>query len=288
MMTRHRIAFVFIAAAFFLPSCNRADPLAPPVIRYGEDQCAVCRMIISDDRYAAAVIALDEYQRHQHHSFDDIGCLFEYEAAHPDAQILARYVKDQNTRNWLDANTAHLVHSRQLQTPMAFGTAATETLHQARAIHEEFGGQIITLQEARNRFRAGTLHVSSLDKQHHAANSTPVLLESEKTIHLTNGDDIRLILHTPQIIPPGKHDFELTIQATAINKNWQVQIEPDMPSMGHGSPGNQHPMPVGDGRYQGLVNFTMPGPWVVHVSIVQKDAPQTPLGSTTFAFEVKR
>ena len=65
----------------------------------------------------------------------------------------------------------------------------------------------------------------------------------------------------------------------------KVQIEPDLPSMGHGSPGNEQPQLVSENLYRGLVNFTMAGPWLVHVSFTEHGRE---LGRTAFSFEVLR
>jgi hypothetical protein len=46
-----------------------------------------------------------------------------------------------------------------------------------------------------------------------------------------------------------------------------VEIEPEMPSMDHGSPNNVHPGHIINGHYEGKVNFTMTGWWRVHLTI---------------------
>lgn len=38
-------------------------------------------------------------------------------------------------------------------------------------------------------------------------------------------------------------------------------LDPQMPSMGHGSPGSVNPALVGDGWYEGQLSFSMPGDW---------------------------
>ena len=48
-------------------------------------------------------------------------------------------------------------------------------------------------------------------------------------------------------------------------KDITMEIEPEMPSMDHGSPNNEHPAHVGDGHYVGKLNFTMTGWWRVHI-----------------------
>lgn len=45
-----------------------------------------------------------------------------------------------------------------------------------------------------------------------------------------------------------------------------ITIEPEMPSMGHGSPNNVNPTLTANGIYEGTVNFTMTGYWVVHTN----------------------
>ncbi len=46
-----------------------------------------------------------------------------------------------------------------------------------------------------------------------------------------------------------------------------VEIEPTMPSMGHGSPNNENPQHSGGAHYKGKVNFTMSGDWQVAVTL---------------------
>ncbi len=46
-----------------------------------------------------------------------------------------------------------------------------------------------------------------------------------------------------------------------------VVIEPEMPSMNHGSPNNVNPVHTGNGHYKGKVNFTMTGWWRVNIDV---------------------
>ena len=43
--------------------------------------------------------------------------------------------------------------------------------------------------------------------------------------------------------------------------SYTIEITPEMPSMGHGSPNNVNPVNTGNGHYKGKVNFTMTGEW---------------------------
>lgn len=55
--------------------------------------------------------------------------------------------------------------------------------------------------------------------------------------------------------------------ATDLN----IEIDPEMPTMGHGSPNNENPVHVADGLYHGKVNFTMSGYWKVSMSITDNN-----------------
>lgn len=50
-----------------------------------------------------------------------------------------------------------------------------------------------------------------------------------------------------------------------------VEITPEMPSMGHGSPNNVNPVYIENGHYKGKVNFTMTGDWRIHLTLKKGD-----------------
>jgi nitrous oxide reductase accessory protein NosL len=138
--------------------CGDAPSIAPPKILLGQDICDVCGMIISDDRFAAAVV-VGQDAVYESRSFDDIGCLLSYEDAHPDETVAARYVRDFRTRTWRDAEAAVYVHSGHLHTPMAFGLAACGSDAEARDITTDYPGDVLDFIEVRGRYESGRLTI---------------------------------------------------------------------------------------------------------------------------------
>lgn len=71
----------------------------------------------------------------------------------------------------------------------------------------------------------------------------------------------------------GENDFEIIINRRASMMDWpyepylNVEIEPEMPSMNHGSPNNVNPSHIGEGHYLGITNFTMTGWWRVNMLV---------------------
>ena len=74
----------------------------------------------------------------------------------------------------------------------------------------------------------------------------------------------------------GINDFELavhykkTMMSFPADDEVTVVIDPQMPSMDHGSPNNVNPVHNQNGHYKGKVNFTMTGWWRVYVNL-EKD-----------------
>lgn len=50
-------------------------------------------------------------------------------------------------------------------------------------------------------------------------------------------------------------------------------LDPQMPSMGHGSPGSVDPTPISLGRYRGQLSFSMPGAWETTVTVNRSGFP---------------
>jgi hypothetical protein len=89
----------------------------------------------------------------------------------------------------------------------------------------------------------------------------------------TDGKTYFISLLEPSEPEVGINDFEITVHyrengmSFPAAKDLSVAIEPEMPSMGHGSPNNVNPVHTGSGHYKGKVNFTMTGWWRVHLEV---------------------
>lgn len=104
---------------------RRPEAIAPPAVRFGQTDCAQCGMSVADERYAAALVVRNADGEQVGQAFDDIGCMVEYERDHHDVTVLARYVKDFQTHQWVAAERAAYVHDAAIASPMGFGVLAT-------------------------------------------------------------------------------------------------------------------------------------------------------------------
>lgn len=63
-----------------------------------------------------------------------------------------------------------------------------------------------------------------------------------------------------------------TMMSFPATDKFTIGMEPEMPSMGHGSPNNVDPVHAGNGHYNGKVNFTMTGEWRLNFALTSSDA----------------
>lgn len=96
---------------------------------------------------------------------------------------------------------------------------------------------------------------------------------------ITADDSSKLFLSLVSPLKPkvGMNDFEVCVHRKASMMDFPavedltIEIEPTMPSMGHGSPNNEHPVHQQNGHYRGKVNFTMDGWWQVAVTVKRQE-----------------
>jgi copper chaperone NosL len=113
----------------------------PPDIRYGEDSCDRCLMIINEARFAAAYVT----EAGQTRRFDDIGGMVAYtDEISEDGAVF--WVHDFDTEEWLKAEEAFYVESQQ-QTPMGFGIIAFADQQRAEQWAMENDGVILSFSD---------------------------------------------------------------------------------------------------------------------------------------------
>lgn len=140
---QRKVCFWLLLVVGLLAACARGETVAtPPTIRYGEDPCTECNMIISEPRYAAGYAHEISPGRYESLAFDDIGDLLVHMSKHPEYKIVAWYVHDYESEAWIDATTAYYVVSPQIASPMGHGISAHATKAAAEAMAQGKGGTV--------------------------------------------------------------------------------------------------------------------------------------------------
>jgi copper chaperone NosL len=113
MKTRAVLVLAAVLAAP-LPLACRSGPAEPAPLDTRHEQCASCRMTVSDARLASQVVAPGELPRF----FDDLRCLGDFLRAGKAPPGAVVFVADHRTKAWVRAERAVYTKVPQLATPM--------------------------------------------------------------------------------------------------------------------------------------------------------------------------
>lgn len=138
-MRRSTLLAAAVAVAVAAAGCGGDGP---PNVRYGQEECSHCRMIVNDDRFAAAARtpAGDSLK------YDDVCCLVGQAADQPD-RVARKWVRGYRSGRWHDADAVFFVYGPKLHTPMGSGLAAVEAQAEADALAAEWGGRVLRFHE---------------------------------------------------------------------------------------------------------------------------------------------
>lgn len=140
-MKNKRWLFTSIIVFLLMSGCQSERVL--PNIRYGEEPCAHCRMLINEANFATAY----ETNAGEMRKFDDFGCMalqLEEETA------VVVWVSDYETQKWLQATDAFFVYSEEIKSPMGDSILAVSTEQRAKALAAQFKGEVLEYEAARD------------------------------------------------------------------------------------------------------------------------------------------
>ena len=123
-------AVIFLGALFIL-GCGASE--VRPVELFPEDECANCRMSVSDPKYASQIIT----EGGEVLKYDDLSCLEKYRKDHAEAKIAAIFVKDFESTQWLRYENSIIVQTG-IETPMGSGKVAVSSNDRATAVRMKF------------------------------------------------------------------------------------------------------------------------------------------------------
>ena len=137
---------LLLAALLLLAAC--AD--GPRQVQVGAEECAHCRMLVSENRFASQLVT----DRGRSYVFDSIECMAEFldEGTEVEEDRVGSLWVTDFTRpgEWLDVGEAHFLRSDELRSPMGMGLSAFADEAAAREHQAEHGGEILRWTEVRS------------------------------------------------------------------------------------------------------------------------------------------
>lgn len=140
MKTKHTFYNVFVLLAFCILTSLQActGTTGPQPIQYGKDQCAYCKMTISDPRFGTQFVT----KKGRAYNFDDVHCMIAYieEGDVERNDIAAFYLPDFNTNELKPAEEMFYLKSENLKSPMRGDIAAFVCKSDMEETLNEVGG----------------------------------------------------------------------------------------------------------------------------------------------------
>jgi len=138
-----------------LSACSGEPETGPVEVKWDQDNCERCRMMLSDRNFAAQIRYFPKAKRSRVVKFDDIGCAVLWIKDQqwnndPKTQI---WVADHNSGEWIDARKA--TYLRKNNSPMGYDLGA-----QAEADPDglKYAEAILHIEEVEKKFNSHGMH----------------------------------------------------------------------------------------------------------------------------------
>src|SRR5690625_7574040 len=92
-------------------------------------------MAVADDQFATQIVLENDRAL----KFDDLGCLYEWLEENGTDEVGAKFVRDFNTKEWIQLEEATYVFDEAIETPMAYGVISFKNSEDAEQYVKDNG-----------------------------------------------------------------------------------------------------------------------------------------------------
>lgn len=114
----------------------------PQPIKYGTDQCAYCKMTVSDPRFGTQL----QTKKGRVYNFDDAQCMIAFvkESKVKKEEVAAFYLPDYLSNKLMPAEKMYYLKSEELKSPMRGNIAAFSNAADLETTKAKVGGNTLT------------------------------------------------------------------------------------------------------------------------------------------------
>lgn len=134
---------MILLAGVLLAGCGTKEYKAKE-INPETDVCAICNMSIADEKYAGQIAM----KNGDYAMFDDLGCLMQYYNKMNKDELGEAFIKDAESKDWLNVEKSAFVLDEKIPTPMSYGVIAFKDEAAAKAyIEKEGSGKVMNFDD---------------------------------------------------------------------------------------------------------------------------------------------
>ncbi|HJV17111.1 MAG TPA: nitrous oxide reductase accessory protein NosL [Bacillales bacterium] len=137
-----KLFFITIIGLLVITGCGKKE-YKPVAINEKTDKCDVCHMQVKDNQFATEIIL----ENGKSFVFDDIGCMYKWMKKNKDKKIANSYVKDFQTKEWIELEKASFVYNKPIRTPMAYNVLSFANKKDAQTYIDQKGGKLLSYKD---------------------------------------------------------------------------------------------------------------------------------------------
>lgn len=138
-LNTYKLFLMMIIALIAITGCGKNE-YKPVAINEKTDKCAICNMQVKNNQFDSEIIL----ENGKSIVFDDIGCMYKWMKENSDKKIANSYVKDYQTKKWIELEKASFVYDKPIRTPMAYNVLSFTNKKDAQTFIDKNGGKLLT------------------------------------------------------------------------------------------------------------------------------------------------
>lgn len=140
-----KTCLIAILSVFVIAGCGKKE-VKPVAINEKTDKCEICHMAVKDNEFATEIIL----ENGKSMVFDDIGCMYKWLKENSDKKVANSFVKDYDSKEWIEAKKASYVYDKPIKTPMAYNVISFTDQKDAQSFIDQHGGSLLTYEKLEN------------------------------------------------------------------------------------------------------------------------------------------
>ncbi|MFZ7943866.1 nitrous oxide reductase accessory protein NosL [Neobacillus sp. 19] len=137
-----KINLLAVLSLIVIAACSKKD-VKPAAINEKTDKCEICHMAVKDNEFATEIML----ENGKTMVFDDIGCMYKWMQENTDKKVAHSFVKDYDSKEWMEADTASYVYDKPIKTPMAYNVISFTDKKAAQSFIDQHGGSLLTYEK---------------------------------------------------------------------------------------------------------------------------------------------
>lgn len=137
-----KIFIITVISLLVVAGCGKKE-YQPVAIKEKTDKCEICHMAVKDNQFPTEIFL----ENGKSMVFDDIGCMYKWMHENKDKKVEITYIKDYNSKEWIEGKKATYVYDKEIRTPMTYNVISFTDQKDAESFIADHGGKLLSYDD---------------------------------------------------------------------------------------------------------------------------------------------